>query len=115
MTLDVEKSVEFYVSHLGFELEWKQPPAFGAIKLGALRILLSGPGSSGAKPMPDGSTPIPGGWNRIQVFVDDIAEKVQVLRAAGCQFRGEIVKGVGGSQIILDDPSGNPIELWQSA
>jgi catechol 2,3-dioxygenase-like lactoylglutathione lyase family enzyme len=114
MTLDVEESIAFYTTHLGFELESNYAPAFGSVTLGSLRLLLSGPSSSGARPMPDGSAPVPGGWNRVQVWVEDIDAAVARLEAAGMHFRGEIVRGVGGSQAILDDPSGNPIELWQN-
>lgn len=122
---DVNKAVAFYTTHLRFTLE-SQPapapgapasskPAFAAVTRGSLRVLLSGPGSSGARPMPDGRQPVAGGWNRVQVPVADLAAEVERLRAAGMQFRHDIVKGVGGSQIILDDPFGNPVELWQAA
>lgn len=122
---DVIKAVDFYTKELGFTLEGKpalapgapesSAPAFAAVTRGSLRLLLSGPGSSGARPMPDGSKPVAGGWNRIQVPVTDIEAEVNRLRQAGHHFRNDIVKGVGGSQIILDDPFGNPIELWQAA
>lgn len=122
---DVMKAVDFYTTHLGFALEstpapapgapTASAPAFAAVTRGSLRLLLSGPGSSGARPMPDGRQPVAGGWNRIQVPVADLASEVERLRAAGAHFRNEIVKGVGGSQIILDDPFGNPVELWQAA
>jgi catechol 2,3-dioxygenase-like lactoylglutathione lyase family enzyme len=122
---DVNKAVDFYTKELGFTLEGKpapapgapesSAPAFAAVTRGSLRLLLSGPGSSGARPMPDGAKPIAGGWNRIQVPVSDIAVEVNRLRQAGYHFRNDILKGVGGSQIILDDPFGNPIELWQAA
>lgn len=112
---DVAAAVAFYTTHLGFTLEANSAPAFAAVTRGALRLLLSGKTSSGARAMPDGRQPVPGGWNRIQVPVADLAAEVERLRAAGLRFRNDIVKGVGGSQILLDDPSGNPVELWQPA
>jgi catechol 2,3-dioxygenase-like lactoylglutathione lyase family enzyme len=110
---DVSAAIAFYTTHLGFAVETQALPAFAAITRGALRLLLSGPGSSGRRPMPDGRQTSPGGWNRIQIPVTDLAKEVERLRAAGLQFRNEIISGVGGSQIILDDPFGNPIELFQ--
>lgn len=115
ITLDVDASIEFYVRYLGFEVEMNYSPAFAAVVRGPLRILLSGPGSSGAKPMPDGQIPEPGGWNRIQIVFDDLEAEVARLKEEGLQFRNEVFKGVGGFQVILDDPSGNPIELWQNS
>ncbi len=112
---DVDSAVAFYTTYLGFTLESNSAPAFASVTRGALRLLLSGKTSSGARAMPDGRKPVPGGWNRIQVPVADLAAEVERLRAAGLRFRNDIVKGVGGSQILLDDPSGNPIELWQPA
>jgi catechol 2,3-dioxygenase-like lactoylglutathione lyase family enzyme len=90
-------------------------PAFADVVRGNLRLLLSGPKSSAGRPMPDGRTPRPGGWNRIHFVVDDIAADVERLRAAGLTFRNDIIKGPGGQQIVLDDPAGNPIELFQPA
>jgi len=90
-------------------------PAFADIRRGALRLLLSGPASSAARPMPDGRTPGPGGWNRIHLIVDDIQAEVERLGARGVAFRNEIVSGPGGRQILLEDPSGNPVELFQPA
>jgi catechol 2,3-dioxygenase-like lactoylglutathione lyase family enzyme len=110
---DVPAAIAFYTEHLGFTLESDASPAFAAVVLGPLRLLLSGPRSSGARPMRDGSTPVPGGWTRVQVLVDDIESEVARLREAGLTFRNDIVKGVGGSQALLDDPSGNPVELFQ--
>jgi catechol 2,3-dioxygenase-like lactoylglutathione lyase family enzyme len=112
---DVPAAIAFYTEHLGFKLQMDASPAFAAVELGALRLLLSGPGSSGARPMRDGSKPVPGGWTRIQVPVDDIESEVARLSAAGLTFRNDIVKGPGGSQALLDDPSGNPVELFQAA
>lgn len=112
---DVPSAIAFYTGHLGFSLELDASPAFAAVRRGALRLLLSGPKSSGARPMPDARRPVAGGWNRIQVPVADLAAEVKRLREAGLCFRNDIVTGVGGSQILLDDPSGNPVELWQPA
>jgi catechol 2,3-dioxygenase-like lactoylglutathione lyase family enzyme len=115
MVDDVEASVDFYTRHFGFEPGLNAAPAFAEVLRGHLRLLLSGPKSSAGRPMPDGRTPAPGGWNRIHLIVDDIGSEVQRLRAAGLAFRNEIVTGPGGQQILLDDPSGNPIELFQPA
>lgn len=112
---DVAAAVAFYTTHLGFAVEQDARPAFASVTRGPLRLLLSGPASSGAKPMPDGRRPVPGGWNRILLIVTDLAAEVDRLRAAGLHFRNEILSGVGGAQIILDDPAGNPIELFQPA
>ena len=109
---DVEEAVVFYTTFLGFEV-LTNFPAFADVARGNLRLLLSGPTSSAGRPMPDGRQPVPGGWNRIHLIVDDLAAEVERLRAEGVSFRNEIVKGPGGSQILLDDPSGNPIELFQ--
>ena len=113
MVDDVEEAIAFYTGHLGFSLLSNAAPAFADVLRGNLRLLLSGPRSSAGRPMPDGRTPAPGGWNRIHLIVDDIASEVERLRAAGLTFRNEIVKGPGGSQILLEDPAGNPIELFQ--
>jgi catechol 2,3-dioxygenase-like lactoylglutathione lyase family enzyme len=110
---DVEASVAFYTRHLGFTLLSRALPAFADVALGELRLLLSGPTSSGGRPLPDGRTPTPGGWNRIHLVVADLAAEVARLRGDGVSFRSEIVSGPGGSQIVLDDPSGNPVELFQ--
>ncbi|KYF50512.1 glyoxalase [Sorangium cellulosum] len=115
MVDDVDAAIAFYTTHLGFALQTDARPAFAAVTRGDLRLLLSGEGSSGARPMPDGRQPVPGGWSRFQLPVADLAAEVARLRAAGLRFRNDIVSGVGGSQILLDDPSGNPIELWQPA
>jgi catechol 2,3-dioxygenase-like lactoylglutathione lyase family enzyme len=112
---NVSAATAFYVEHLGFELVWRAADAFAEIARGNLHLLLSGAASSAARPMPDGRQPEPGGWNRIHLLVDDIAAEVERLRSAGVTFRNEIVTGPGGSQIVLDDPSGNPVELFQPA
>ena len=110
---DVEAAIAFYTRHLGFTLISKTLPAFADVERGDLRLLLSGPTSSGGRPLPDGRRPVPGGWNRIHLIVEDLPAEVHRLRAGGVTFRSDIVTGPGGSQIVLDDPSGNPIELFQ--
>src|SRR3982751_2346567 len=112
---DVEEAVAFYTTHFGFTLRTSAAPAFADVVRGNLRLLLSGPASSAGRPMPDGRKPQPGGWNRIHFVVDDVAAEVERLRAAGVTFRNEIISGPGGRQILVDDPSGNPIELFQPA
>jgi catechol 2,3-dioxygenase-like lactoylglutathione lyase family enzyme len=115
MVDDVEDAVDFYTSHFDFELRVSAAPAFADVVRGDLRLLLSGPTSSAGRPMPDGRTPEPGGWNRIHFIVGDIAAEVERLRSAGVKFRNDIVSGPGGQQILLEDPAGNPIELFQPA
>jgi catechol 2,3-dioxygenase-like lactoylglutathione lyase family enzyme len=110
---DVPAAVKFYTTHLGFALDLDASPAFASVSRDGVRLLLSGKTSSGRKAMPDGREPVPGGWNRIQIEVDSLEADVKRLREAGLKFRNEIVKGPGGSQILLDDPSGNPVELFQ--
>jgi catechol 2,3-dioxygenase-like lactoylglutathione lyase family enzyme len=115
MVDDVETAVAFYTTHFGFTLRSSAAPAFADVVRGNLRLLLSGPASSAGRPMPDGRTPEPGGWNRIHLIVDDIEGEVDGLRSAGLTFRNDIVSGPGGRQILLEDPAGNPIELFQPA
>jgi catechol 2,3-dioxygenase-like lactoylglutathione lyase family enzyme len=110
---DVEAAIAFYTKNFSFTVLSSAAPAFAEVVRGDLRLLLSGPLSSAGRPMPDGRRPEPGGWNRIHFIVDDIAAEVERLRMAGVRFRNEIVRGPGGSQILLEDPSGNPIELFQ--
>ncbi|MDQ1382862.1 MAG: hypothetical protein QOG65_241 [Actinomycetota bacterium] len=113
MVDDVDAAVSFYTTHLGFTLMSNSAPAFADVIRGRLRLLLSGPTSSAGRAMPDGREPGPGGWNRIHLIVDDIAAEAQRLRAAGLPFRNDIITGPGGSQVLFEDPSGNPIELFQ--
>jgi catechol 2,3-dioxygenase-like lactoylglutathione lyase family enzyme len=115
MVNDVDEAIGFYTEHFEFALGLNASPAFAEVIRGRLRLLLSGPRSSAGRPMPDGRRPGPGGWNRIHFVVDDIAADVARLRAAGIPFRNEIISGPGGQQVLLEDPSGNPIELFQPA
>ena len=115
MVDDVDTAIDFYTKHLGFTVRMSAGPAFADVVRGKLRLLLSGPTSSAGRPMPDGTLPVPGGWNRIHLIVGDIAAEVHQLRAAGLTFRNDIVAGPGGQQILLEDPSGNVVELFQPA
>jgi catechol 2,3-dioxygenase-like lactoylglutathione lyase family enzyme len=115
MVDDVDAAIDFYTTHLGFEVRTNAAPAFADVTRGALRLLLSGPASSAGRPMPDGTKPGPGGWNRIHLLVADIAAEVARLRDAGVSFRNDVVTGPGGSQILMTDPSGNVVELFQPA
>ena len=115
MVDDVAAALDFYTGFLGFEVLTSFPPAFADVARGRLRLLLSGPASSAGRPMPDGEKPGPGGWNRIHLIVDDIEAEVARLRAAGAPFRNEVLSGPGGKQVLLKDPSGNVIELFQPA
>jgi predicted enzyme related to lactoylglutathione lyase len=115
MVKDVDAAIAFYTKNLGFTLGINASPAFADVTRGNLRLLLSGRESSGGRAMPDGTVPVPGGWNRIQIVFDDLAAEVEKLKAKGLEFRNEIITGPGGSQILLIDPSGNFVELFQPA
>jgi predicted enzyme related to lactoylglutathione lyase len=115
MVNDVDKAIAFYTKDLDFELLTNASPAFADVRRGNLRLLLSGPASSAGRPMPDGAKPGPGGWNRIHFIVEDIDGDVARLRQTGASFRNDIVSGPGGKQILLQDPSGNVVELFQPA
>ena len=113
MVEDVDAAIAFYTKYLGFKLGINASPAFADVTRGSLRLLLSGRKSSAGRPMPDGTLPVPGGWNRIELVVEDLSSEVEKLKAEGLHFRNEIITGPGGSQILLIDPSGNFIELFQ--
>jgi catechol 2,3-dioxygenase-like lactoylglutathione lyase family enzyme len=115
MVDDVEDAIAFYTKFLDFEVLTSYGPAFANVTRGNLRLLLSGPTSSAGRPMPDGAKPGPGGWNRIHLIVDDIETEVARLRDLGAPFRNELIEGPGGKQILLQDPSGNVVELFQPA
>lgn len=112
---DVAKAVDFYTAHLGFGVVEQWGPFLTIVERGELRLWLSGPQTSAARPMPDGRVPAPGGWNRIVIQVENIEQTVTIMKKAGVTFRNEIISGPGGSQVLVEDPSGNPIELFQSA
>jgi catechol 2,3-dioxygenase-like lactoylglutathione lyase family enzyme len=113
LVTDVDRSVAFYVGQLGFEKVEQMGPAFARVRLGDLTLWLAGPQSSAARPMPDGRQPVPGGWNRLVIEVEDLGERAATLTAAGVTFRNAIVTGPGGKQILAEDPDGNPIELFE--
>jgi catechol 2,3-dioxygenase-like lactoylglutathione lyase family enzyme len=113
-TTDVDRAIAFYTEHLGFQLEQRSGAVFATVSRGALHLLLSGPGSSGSRPMPDGRRQEPGGWNRIVLYVDDLTELVDRLRAADARFRNDVEVGPGGKQIQIEDPDGNPIEIHEA-
>jgi catechol 2,3-dioxygenase-like lactoylglutathione lyase family enzyme len=115
MVNDVDQSIAFYTKLLGFEVLSNAAPAFADVQRGNLRLLLSGPASSAGRPMPDGAKPAPGGWNRVHFIVDDIGAEIARLRDAGARFRNDVVEGPGGKQILLVDPSGNVVELFEPA
>src|SRR5262249_5382088 len=115
LVADVRRSVAFYTEVLGFTLDLQQPPAFASVSLGPLRILVSGPGASGSRPLPDGRSHQRGGWNRVVLRVSDLPSCVETLRAAGIRFRNAIEAGPGGRQIQIEDPDGNPLELFEPA
>jgi glyoxylase I family protein len=112
---DVARSVAFYTTHLGFTVEHQQPPAFASVSLGDTQILLSGPGASGSRPMPGGQLQEPGGWNRVVLRVTDLPAFIDALKKAGLHFRNELQTGPGGKQVQIEDPDGNPIELFEPA
>ncbi len=111
---DVARAVEFYTRHLGFKLLHRHLPEFASVALGPLHVLLSGPGASGSRPLPDGRRQEPGGWNRIVLRVPDLRSRVEALTSAGVRFRNEIEVGPGGKQVQIEDPDGNPIELYHA-
>jgi catechol 2,3-dioxygenase-like lactoylglutathione lyase family enzyme len=115
MVDDVASAIDFYTSHLGFTVQTSALPAFADVRRGHLRLLLSGPKSSAGRPMTDGARPAPGGWNRIHLITSDLAREIDRLRGEGVGFRNEVVTGPGGSQVLLEDPSGNLVELFQPA
>ena len=115
MVDDVQTAVDWYTRHLGFSVISNHAPPFADVRRAALRLLLSGPASSAGRPMRDGEKPGPGGWNRIHLLVDDLASEVARLKAEGVRFRNDVVSGPGGSQVLLVDPSGNLVELFQPA
>ena len=110
---DISRSVAFYTEQLGFKLEMQSPPAFALVTIGDFKLILSGPGTSGARPMPDGRTQEPGGWNRIMLQVSNLADRIEALKKAGLHFRNDMEVGPGGKQIQIEDPDGNPIELFE--
>jgi catechol 2,3-dioxygenase-like lactoylglutathione lyase family enzyme len=113
---DVDEAIAFYSKMLGFQVDLHPAPGFASLSKGDLRLLLNRPGAGGAgQTMPDGRSPAPGGWNRIQIEVGDLANTVEKLKEVGCSFRNQIVVGNGGKQVLVDDPSGNPIELFEPA
>jgi glyoxylase I family protein len=112
---DVERAIDFYTRHLGFSLDAKHPPAFGQVSVGALKLVLSGPGASGSRPMPDGQGQQPGGWNRAMLQVADLPAVIAALKGAGVRFRNAMEEGPGGRQVQIEDPDGNPIELFEPA
>ena len=112
---DVKRSVDFYTKQLGLKLDMQNLPAFAQVSVGNLKLILSGPGASGSRQMPDGKQQEPGGWNRVILQVDDLPARIETLKKAGLRFRNEMESGPGGKQIQLEDPDGNPIELFEPA
>lgn len=115
LVADVSRAVAFYTTHLGFKLEHQQLPAFASVSLGDFHLLISGPAASGSRPLPDGRRQEPGGWNRVVLRVNDLPARIDALKKAGLHFRNAIEVGPGGKQIQLEDPDGNPIELFEPA
>ncbi len=112
---DVSRSIDFYTTQLGFKLDHKSLPAFAQVSVGNLKLILSGPGASGSRPMPDGHSQAPGGWNRVILHVENLPDRIETLKKMGLRFRNRMETGPGGKQILLDDPDGNPIELFEPA
>jgi glyoxylase I family protein len=112
---DVQRAIAFYTQRLGFNLDMQNLPAFGQVSIGGLKLILSGPGASGSRPLPDGRQQEPGGWNRVLLQVQDLSGRVAELKEAGLHFRNQIEAGPGGKQIQIEDPDGNPIELFEPA
>jgi glyoxylase I family protein len=112
---DVQRSISFYTKTLGFNLERQVLPAFGQVSIGNLKLILSGPGASGSRPAPDGRQQEPGGWNRVVLLVKDLPARIGELKTQGVRFRNEMEAGPGGRQVQLEDPDGNPIELFEPA
>ena len=110
---DVNRSIDFYTRQLGFKLDQKHPPAFAQVSAGNLKLILSGPGASGSRVMPDGRAQEPGGWNRVILHVENLPARIEALKKAGLRFRNEMESGPGGKQIQLEDPDGNPLELFE--
>jgi glyoxylase I family protein len=112
---EVQRAITFYTQTLGFKLDMQNLPAFGQVSIGGLKLILSGPGASGSRPMPDGRQQEPGGWNRVLLQVDDLPARIAALKEAGVRFRNEMEVGPGGKQVQIEDPDGNPIELFEPA
>jgi glyoxylase I family protein len=112
---DIARSVDFYTNQLGFKLDFQHPPAFAQVSTEGLKLVLSGPGASGSRAMPNGHQQSPGGWNRVMLKVDKLADRVKALKTKGLRFRNDVETGPGGSQIQVEDPDGNPIELFEPA
>lgn len=112
---DVQRSISFYTQTLGFNVDQQNLPAFGQVSIGNLKLILSGPGASGSRPMPDGRQQEPGGWNRVVLLVKDLPARISELKSQGLRFRNEMQVGPGGKQIQVEDPDGNPIELFEPA
>lgn len=112
---DVRRAITFYTQTLGFQLDMQNLPAFGQVSIGGLKLILSGPGASGSRPMPNGDSQEPGGWNRVILRVQDLTARIKALKGAGVRFRNEMEVGPGGKQIQIEDPDGNPIELFEPA